>query len=66
MMRIAIAGGGGFSYILAQELTQTANAVLVISRQVSYHPLATYCLLLTIASRILSLKKPFPDARRPW
>jgi hypothetical protein len=34
MMRIAIAGGGGFSYILAQELTQTANPVLVISRQV--------------------------------
>lgn len=34
MMRIAIAGGGGFSYILAQELTQSANAVLVISRQV--------------------------------
>jgi hypothetical protein len=34
MMRIAIAGGGGFAYILAQELTESANPVLVISRQV--------------------------------
>ncbi|KAK3370309.1 hypothetical protein B0H63DRAFT_314183 [Podospora didyma] len=32
MMRIAIAGGGGFAYILAQQITQSANAVLVISQ----------------------------------
>lgn len=33
MMRIAIAGGGGFAYILAGEIAQTANAVLVLSRR---------------------------------
>ncbi|KAJ9156139.1 NAD(P)-binding protein [Pleurostoma richardsiae] len=33
MMRIAIAGAGGFAYLLAQEISQTANAVLVLSRQ---------------------------------
>ncbi|KAK3325219.1 hypothetical protein B0H66DRAFT_114412 [Apodospora peruviana] len=32
MMRIAIAGGGGFAYILAQQISQTANAVLVLTR----------------------------------
>ncbi|KAK1771236.1 NAD(P)-binding protein [Phialemonium atrogriseum] len=36
MMRIAIAGAGGFAYILAQEITKSANAVLVLSRQA--HP----------------------------
>ncbi|KAH8880015.1 NAD(P)-binding protein [Thozetella sp. PMI_491] len=36
MMRIAIAGGGGFAYLLAQELTQSANAVLVLTRNL--HP----------------------------
>lgn len=35
MMRIAIAGGGGLAYILAGEITQTANAVLVLSTRVS-------------------------------
>jgi len=35
MMRIAIAGGGGFAYILAQQICQTANAVLVLTRTVS-------------------------------
>lgn len=35
MMRIAIAGGGGFAYILAGEIAQTANAVLVLSTRVS-------------------------------
>ncbi|KAL1877891.1 hypothetical protein Daus18300_002244 [Diaporthe australafricana] len=35
MMRIAIAGGGGFAYILAGEITQTANAVLVLSTRAS-------------------------------
>lgn len=33
-MRIALAGAGGFAYILAQELSKSANAVLVLSRQV--------------------------------
>ncbi|KAK5661278.1 hypothetical protein OQA88_11172 [Cercophora sp. LCS_1] len=33
IMRIAIAGGGGFAYILAQYLTQSANPVLVVTRQ---------------------------------
>lgn len=35
MMRIAIAGGGGFAYILAGEIAQTANALLVLSTRVS-------------------------------
>lgn len=35
MMRIAIAGGGGFAYILAGEIAQTANALLVLSNRVS-------------------------------
>lgn len=35
-MRIALAGAGGFAYILAQELSKSANAVLVLSRQA--HP----------------------------
>lgn len=35
MMRIAIAGAGGFSALLAQELCQSAHAVLVLSRVVS-------------------------------
>lgn len=34
-MRIAIAGGGGFAYILAREIAQTSNAVLVLSTRVS-------------------------------
>ncbi|KAI1497090.1 hypothetical protein F5X99DRAFT_421595 [Biscogniauxia marginata] len=33
MMRIAIAGAGGFSALLTQELSQGANAVLVLSTQ---------------------------------
>lgn len=37
-MRIAIAGGGGFGYILAQEIAQTANAVLLLSTRVSTIP----------------------------
>lgn len=41
-MRIAIAGAGGFAYILAQELCKGANAVLVLSRQVSNLLLATF------------------------
>ncbi|KAJ2972413.1 hypothetical protein NUW58_g9191 [Xylaria curta] len=32
MMRIAIAGGGGFSALLANELSRSAHAVLVLSR----------------------------------
>lgn len=32
-MRIALAGGGGFAYILAQELCKSANTLLVLSRQ---------------------------------
>lgn len=41
MMRIAIAGGGGFAYILAGEIAQTANAVLVLSRRVSSNQAST-------------------------
>ncbi|KAJ8129108.1 hypothetical protein O1611_g4519 [Lasiodiplodia mahajangana] len=36
MMRIAIAGAGGFAAILAQELSSSPHAVLVLSR--SHHP----------------------------
>jgi hypothetical protein len=34
MMRIAIAGGGGFAYLLANEISQGANALLILSTQV--------------------------------
>jgi hypothetical protein len=34
MMRIAIAGAGGFAQILAQQISQTAHALLVLSRRV--------------------------------
>lgn len=46
-MRVAIAGGGGFAHILAREIVQNANAVMVLSTKVSKHsnsvptPLAT-------------------------
>lgn len=33
-MRIAIAGAGGFAYILAQEITQSSNAVMILSSTV--------------------------------
>ncbi|AEO62292.1 71bbebfe-ce0f-4246-b667-2b3836fc96ab [Thermothielavioides terrestris] len=33
IMRIAIAGGGGFAQILAQQISQTAHALLVLSRR---------------------------------
>ncbi|CCC08883.1 hypothetical protein SMACR_07520 [Sordaria macrospora] len=33
MMRIAIAGGGSFAYILAQEIAKSAHPVLVLTRQ---------------------------------
>ncbi|KAL2167085.1 hypothetical protein VTG60DRAFT_1705 [Thermothelomyces hinnuleus] len=33
MMRIAIAGAGGFAQILAQQISQTAHALLVLSRR---------------------------------
>ena len=35
MVRIAIAGAGGFAYILAQELSQSANPLLILSTRVS-------------------------------
>ncbi|KAK4153216.1 hypothetical protein C8A00DRAFT_34053 [Chaetomidium leptoderma] len=42
MMRIAIAGAGGFAQILAQQINQTAHALLVMSRR--EHPeLEEYC-----------------------
>jgi len=66
MMRIAIAGGGGFSYILAGEITQSANPVLVISRQVGA-PHSQPCICANrIYSPIPSLKRTSPDARLPW
>lgn len=34
-MRIAIAGGGGFAFILAAEIAQSTNAVLILSTRVS-------------------------------
>jgi hypothetical protein len=41
MMRIAIAGGGSFAYILASQLcNQTAQAVIVLSRTVCSFRLA--------------------------
>lgn len=33
MMRIVVAGGGGFGYLLAMQLSQAAHAVVVLSRQ---------------------------------
>lgn len=33
MMRIAIAGGGSFAYILAQEIAKSAHPVLILTRQ---------------------------------
>ncbi|KAI1850578.1 hypothetical protein JX266_003860 [Neoarthrinium moseri] len=36
MMRIAIAGGGGFANILAQQLAQSAHAIIVLSTR--HHP----------------------------
>ncbi|EGZ74548.1 NAD(P)-binding protein [Neurospora tetrasperma FGSC 2509] len=33
MMRIAIAGGGSFAYILAQEISKSAHPVLILTRQ---------------------------------
>jgi hypothetical protein len=35
MMRIAIAGGGGFASILTQALSMESNAILVLSTRVS-------------------------------
>ncbi|KAJ4410315.1 hypothetical protein N0V82_009262 [Gnomoniopsis sp. IMI 355080] len=35
-MRIAIAGGGGFAHILAREIAQNANAVIVLSTRHHY------------------------------
>lgn len=37
MMRIVIAGAGGFAGLLAQQLLQTVHPVLILSRQVSAH-----------------------------
>lgn len=34
-MRISIAGGGGLAFILAAEIAQSTNAVLVLSTRVS-------------------------------
>ncbi|KAK3301389.1 uncharacterized protein B0H64DRAFT_37294 [Chaetomium fimeti] len=41
MMRIAIAGAGGFAQILAQQVSQTAHALLVLSR--NPHPELEEC-----------------------
>ncbi|ETS74867.1 hypothetical protein PFICI_13351 [Pestalotiopsis fici W106-1] len=48
MMRIAIAGGGGFANILARQLSETAHAMIVLSRRP--HPeLETYgCQVITV------------------
>jgi hypothetical protein len=40
MMRIAIAGGGGFANILAQQLAQSAHALIVLSTRVGLLPLS--------------------------
>ena len=55
MMRIAIAGGGGFAYLLAQEITQGANAVLVLTRNVSHHDVLQVLMLLLTPSPPLAL-----------
>jgi nucleoside-diphosphate-sugar epimerase len=51
MMRIAIAGGSGFGYLLASHLSRAANAyqVVVLSRSVSVTPI--YMMFLTTQSR---------------
>jgi Trk K+ transport system NAD-binding subunit len=33
MMRIAIAGGGGFANILARQLAESAHAIIILSTQ---------------------------------
>ncbi|KAK1836321.1 hypothetical protein QBC39DRAFT_411112 [Podospora conica] len=33
MMRVAIAGGGGFAFLLTQQISESSNPVLVLSRQ---------------------------------
>lgn len=45
MMRIAIAGAGGFASLLAQELSRGAYAILVLSTRVN-RPWATTLLRL--------------------
>lgn len=55
MMRIAIAGGGSFAYILAQEIAKSAHPVLVLTRQV-WFPLPTPPLAL-----LTHLKQPHPE-----
>lgn len=54
MMRIAIAGGGGFAALLAQALFRSAHAVLVLSRMVR---------LLTCdpGEQLLTSRQPHPE-----
>ncbi|KAF7514750.1 hypothetical protein G7054_g15035 [Neopestalotiopsis clavispora] len=48
MMRIAIAGGGGFANILARQLSETAHALIVLSRR-SHPELESYgCQVITV------------------
>lgn len=56
-MRIAIAGGGGFAFILAAEIAQSTNAVLVLSTRVSKHSRAfsTGTSSVTLTSSLISI-----------
>jgi len=66
IMRIAIVGGGGFAFILAQQITQSANPVLLISRQVSRPNRGSGALADRLFySHTLSLKQTFQTAKLP-
>lgn len=54
MMRIAIAGGGGFAWILAGEIAHTASTVLVLSTRVSRQ-------LILATNRELTRKQEHPE-----
>jgi uncharacterized protein YbjT (DUF2867 family) len=54
-MRIAIAGAGGFAQILAQQISQTAHALLVLSRRVCLNP------ELPDKSSMLTILQPHPE-----
>ena len=42
MMRVAIAGGGGFAFLLTQQIVEGANPVLIMSRQVGSLTIGLY------------------------
>lgn len=66
MMRVAIAGGGGFAFLLTQQIAETANPVLVLSRQVSLRTYANMKHSLTDPRNIPNSKRTFQNAKLPW